>query len=195
MSRSDFPDPYERVSWRGVRMDRIDKVAFEVLEDRLNATATIYQGGWNAGGVSASAGAHDGGGAVDYWFPTKDVGPVVRRSRDTGWDAWYRYPPTFPTHVHGIRHGSPTASPVAKGQMTDYVADGNGLVPLGNHDDEMPYRPDPIAAFTKDDYYAELRRRKAEKRLRGALKRIGRDIKHLTRRKAKVRKQLRKLHH
>jgi hypothetical protein len=175
-------------------VDRIDKVAFEVLEARLNATATIYQGGWNPGGVAASAGAHDGGGAVDYWFPTVDTSKAVRRSRDTGWDAWYRYPPQFPTHIHAIRHNSPTASAVAKGQMTDYANGGNGLVPLGLADDDMPYRPDPIAVFTPADYRAELQRRAREERLTAKLKRVGRDIKHLFRKKRKVRRQLKQLH-
>ena len=194
MARSDFPDPYARVTWRGVQMDAIDKVAFEVLEDKLGATATIYQGGWNPGGVAASAGAHDGGGAVDFWFPGLDVTRVVRAARSIGWDAWYRYPPLFPTHVHAIRHNSKTASPVAKGQMADYLIGGNGLLPLGLADDDQPWRPDPIAVFTVDDYYNELRARKREASLKASLRRIGRNLKHLTRRKRKVRRQLKRLH-
>jgi hypothetical protein len=59
----------------------------------------------------------------------------------------------------------------------------------------MPFRPDPIAEFGLDDYYAELRRRKQEAKLRETLTRIGRDLKHLTRRKRKVRKALAKVQH
>lgn len=195
MARSDFPGPYDKVHWRGGVCDRIDKVAFQVLEDKLDATATIYQLGYNAGGVAASAGAHDGGGAFDYWFPTLEVTTAVRRSRDIGLDAWHRFPPLFPVHIHAIRHHSKTASPVARGQMPDYVLGGNGLVPLGIKDDEMPYRPEPIAEFTVDDYYNELRRRAQEDRLQDRLRRLGRSIKHLSRKKRKVRRQLRKLHH
>lgn len=190
-----IPDPYEKIRWRGGWCDRIDRVAFEVLEDTLNATATIFQLGYNKGGVAASAGAHDGGAAYDYWFPTVDIGRAVRRSRDIGIDAWYRYPPTFPTHIHGIRHNSKTAAPVARGQMVDYVNGGNGLVPLGLKDDAMPYRPDPIAVFTVEDYRNELRRRAREDRLAAKLRRIGRNLKHLTRRKRRLRRQLRKLAH
>ena len=83
-----IPDPYQKIRWRGHTCDRIDRVALEVLEDTLNATATIYQLGYNPGGVAASSHTHDGGGAYDYWFPTVDPGRAVRRSRDLGIDAW-----------------------------------------------------------------------------------------------------------
>lgn len=187
-------DPYRKVRWRGGTCDHIDQIAFEVLEDRVNATATIFQLGYNPGGVAASAGAHDAGAAADYWFPTLNVGRAVHRSRDVGWDAWYRYPPLFPKHIHGIRHGSKTASPVAQGQMANYAVGGNGLVPLVANDDDMTYRPSPLATFTVDDYHNELRRRAHEDRLRDKLRRIGRNLKHLTRKKRKIRRQLKKLH-
>lgn len=192
---SKYPNPYKKVRRRGCTWDYIDWVQFQVLEDQLHATATVYQAGYNKGGVAASAGAHDAGAAVDYLFPTVDDQRQVRCSRDLGLDAWNRYPPAFPRHVHGVRHGSPTASPVAKGQMPDYVLGGNGLVPLGVKDDEMPYRPDPIAEFTVRDYERELERRAREDQLSDSLRRIGRSIKHLTRRKRKVRRQLKKVRH
>ena len=192
---SKYPDPYEKISWRGGICDRIDRVAFEVLEARVRRTATLYQLGYNPGGVAASAGAHDGGGAYDFWFPGMEPFAQARAARNVGIDAWYRYPPTFPTHVHGIRHQSKTASPVAKGQMTDYLGGGNGLVPLGLADDEQPYRPDPLAVFTPDDYRRELDRRAREERLTAKLARVGRDIKHLFRKKKKLRRQLQQLAH
>lgn len=189
------PDPYEKIAWRGGICDRIDRVAFEVLEDRLRATATIFQLGYNTS-VGASSFTHAGGGAYDYWFPGINIARVIRHSRDVGLDAWYRHPPTFTTiHVHGIRHGSKTAHPEAKQQMGNYVAGGDGLWPLIPGDDPRPYRPDPIATFGVDDYHAELNRRAREDRLRHKLRRIGRDIKHLFRAKRKTRRALRRLNH
>lgn len=187
-------DPYRKVRWRGGTCDHIDRIAFEVLEDQLNATATIFQLGYNTS-VDASSFTHAGGGAYDYWFPTVNVSKVVRRSRDLGIDAWHRHPPTFTTiHVHGIRHGSRTAHPEAKQQMVNYGNDGDGLWPLVPGDDPYPYRPSPLGSFTIDDYHNELRRRAREDHLEDKLRRIGRNLKHLFRRKRKIRRQLKKLH-
>lgn len=191
MSRDDFPDPYKKVRWRGGKCDNIDKVAIQVWEERMAATATIYQLGYNPGGVAASAGAHDGGGVVDCWFPTLANIRAVKRGRDVLGVGWLRHPPTFPYHHHMIRRASKTLAPVAARQVPLFDAGGNGLV--GNAPDEIGYRPDPPATFGLDDYYTELRARKAERRKRKALKRISRDIKHLFRRKRKIRRQLRKL--
>ena len=189
-----IPDPYGKGRWRGGTCDRIDKVCFQVLEDKLQETATIFQLGYNPGGVAASSHTHDGGGAYDYWFPGLDSRTQERASRNVGIDAWKRDPP-FPLHVHGIRHGSPTAHPEAKQQMANYSpGGGDGLWPLVVGDDPNPYRPDPIPTFGVAEYRAELQRRAREDRLRDKLRRLGRDIKHLTRRKRKVRRQLKQLH-
>lgn len=189
-----FPDPYQKVRWRGGTCDMIDKVCFQVLEDRLGKTATIFQLGYNPGGVAASSHTHDGGGAFDYWFPGVDQNTQQRVSRNVGIDAWKRNPP-FPLHIHGIRHGSHSAHPEAKSQMGDYLSLGDGLWPLTGGDDPYPYRPDPIPTFGVKEYRDELQRRAREDRLQDRLRRISRDIKHLTRRKRKVRKQLRKINH
>lgn len=89
---------------------------------------TLVQGGYNAGGVSASAGTHDGGGAFDFTpFNAKNRVKILRLLGTAVWDR-----PTIPglwsRHVHGIVCGDGTASAGAKAQVTEYYRGGDGLV-------------------------------------------------------------------
>src|SRR6478752_3609144 len=92
---------------------------------QFNALTNYYvvQGSYNAGGVSASAGTHDGGGALDlsvYGFDNEKW--HVKQGRLAGFAAWYR--PTRPglwnEHIHAIAIGDPEASSGAKQQVDEY---------------------------------------------------------------------------
>lgn len=102
-----------------------------ILDDRI----PILQGSYNKGGVAASAGAHDGGGAVDSPHKVKLIttNELVRAMRKVGFAAWYR--PTqaglWVAHIHAIALGDKEASQVAKNQMKAYLDGYNGLGNLG----------------------------------------------------------------
>lgn len=88
---------------------------------------TIVQGSYNGGGVAASAGTHDGGGAFDLTpFNDKNRVKVLRllgtttNIRPTIRGLWSR-------HLHGIVVGDGSASRGAKGQATEYLGGGDGL--------------------------------------------------------------------
>ena len=57
--------PYDLTTYDGNRVDALTKAALEATAKRLGYDLTITQGSYNAGGVAASAGTHDGGGVVD----------------------------------------------------------------------------------------------------------------------------------
>jgi peptidoglycan hydrolase-like protein with peptidoglycan-binding domain len=95
----------------------------------------ISQGSYNAGGVDASAGTHDGGGAVDvsvHELCGKTPTRVVRALRNVGFAAWHRLPSQGPweEHIHGIAISDPDLSAGARDQVADYF---NGLNGLASH--------------------------------------------------------------
>lgn len=96
------------------------------------APLEITQGCYNNGAVAASAGTHDGGGAVDIRAKTLNaaqVGEAVNILRKVGFAAWHRLPSegNWPEHIHCIAVGCPDLSRGAKNQVTDYKAGRNGL--------------------------------------------------------------------
>ncbi len=117
---------------------------------QFNALRDFYvvQGSYNRG-VSASAGTHDGGGALDLstygWGDLKDKKWIVKQGRLCGFAAWLR--PTRPglwnEHVHGIAIGDGEADPSAKAQVAEYYRGGDGLV--GSASDPDPrVKPIPV---------------------------------------------------
>lgn len=133
------------VIWRGVRVNpesvpSLDKLA-EITGPNIRVAPT--QGGYNAGGVAASAGTHDRGAAMDlsvHGLTSQQISAVVLCARSVGWAAWYRpaIKGLWPAHVHMIRLADqrdsqgrivadPTASSGAKSQVVDYRNGLNGL--------------------------------------------------------------------
>jgi hypothetical protein len=110
----------------------------------------VVQGSYNKGGVSQSAGTHDGGGALDISVTglgsTTDKKWHVKQGRLAGFAAYYR--PTISglwnEHIHAIAIGDPEASSGAKSQMAEYRAGGDGLV--GSRPDPDP-RVSPIPVW------------------------------------------------
>lgn len=92
----------------------------------------VTQGSYNAGGVSASAGTHDGGGAVDISVlnkTTTERWELVKALRTVGFAAWLRTPSqgNWPYHIHAIAIGDTDVSISARNQIADYFVGLNGL--------------------------------------------------------------------
>ena len=91
----------------------------------------VSQGSYIAGGVDASAGTHDGGGAVDLDV-TRGCGArprAVRALRLVGFAAWFR--PTIPglwsKHIHAIAVNDTDLSSGAAAQVSEYYRGYDGL--------------------------------------------------------------------
>jgi hypothetical protein len=121
-----------RVSFDGFTMDARTRDMVVAARVVCVAPLVITQGCYNNGAVSASAGTHDGGGAVDIRAKTltaAQVGEAVNILRKVGFAAWHRLPSegNWPEHIHCIAIGCPDLSSGAKSQVADYKAGRNGL--------------------------------------------------------------------
>ena len=138
--------PYERVTWRGKTLNRRTVAMLEEVERLLGHELYLFQGSYNSGGVSASAGTHDGGGAVDVWCYSLPPERVVHVMRQVGFAAWYRtpIPGLWGAHVHAIAVGDREMSSGAAAQVNDYR---NGRDGLASHRTDSTWRPSPIPTF------------------------------------------------
>lgn len=125
--------------WRGGRFNSTS-IASLIVVERHAGPIRIMQGGWNAGGVSASAGTHDAGGVCDISVSGKtnaEVWSLLTWLRRCGWAAWLRTPAQgFVRHCHAVRIGDASASWGAKAQVVAYKRGRNGLA--GNGRDDGP---------------------------------------------------------
>lgn len=123
--------PYDLTTHDGETVDQLTKLALLEAEQRLGYPLSITQGSYNAGGVSASAGTHDGGGVVDLleWNHRRKV----RVLRAVGFAAWHRpaIPGLWPGHIHAVLIGNRKLSPAARRQVDAYLAGRNGLADNG----------------------------------------------------------------
>lgn len=92
----------------------------------------VTQGSYNAGGVAASGGTHDGGGAIDISvapLSTTQRWQTVKALRTVGFAAWLRTPSQgpWPYHIHAIAVGDTDVSISARNQVADYYVGKNGL--------------------------------------------------------------------
>lgn len=109
-----------------------------------DAPLVITQGCYNAGGVAASAGTHDGGGAVDIRardLSDAQIAEAVLKLRHVGFAAWHRLPSQGPwvEHIHCIAIGCPDLSSGAAYQVTAYKEGLNGLANRGKDDGPRTY--------------------------------------------------------
>lgn len=126
-------DPRARVAFRGgwtcacvatsLPLVEADMIRRGIIRECID----IYQLGWNAGGVSASAGTHDEGMMID-------VGQYSRAALEVWWKwGWAMQHRTTEQgfsghHGHGGPNGCTHGSPLATWQMQQYVRHGrNGL--------------------------------------------------------------------
>ena len=139
-------DAFDKVTFRGRLMDKKTQAFLEAMEEKLGYELTVVQGSYNTGGVSASAGTHDGGGVVD--LAAYDYERKVKVARQLGAFAWYRpdLPGVWGEHIHlGLRnHGR--LSEAAQSQQRDYDAKPplNGLA---SHAADRTWHPDPPVEF------------------------------------------------
>jgi len=139
-----------RVTWRGRVFD--DRTA-RMLAEVAKLSGPIYinptQGSYS-GGVAASAGTHNGGGAVDLMHPSwsvSDYNKVVALMRKVGFAAWHRTPQqsNWPRHVHGIavqpggRNDKGVLSTGALNQVKNYYDGRNGLASGARDDGPRQY--------------------------------------------------------
>ncbi|NGN64159.1 hypothetical protein G5C51_09610 [Streptomyces sp. A7024] len=136
--------PRERVKFGSVTLNRRSICMLREAERIGGFKLRIVQGSFNRGAVPASAGTHDGGGAMDVsvrGLTREQIRHRVVSLRKAGWAAWRRTSPPFNgPHIHAIAVGDPDLSAGAKRQVTDYKNHKNGLA--GHGPDPDP-RVDP----------------------------------------------------
>lgn len=126
----------------------VNQRTFDMLEaaDAMVAhDIVLSQGSYNAGGVAASAGTHDGGGAVDISvsaLSTEQRWQTVQALRTVGFAAWLRNPSQgpWPYHIHAIAIGDTDLSSGARDQVADYFVGKNGLASHVADDTPDAYR-------------------------------------------------------
>lgn len=125
---NEVPDPLSRPAWRGrSNVDALTISVIEAAERDVGRTFTVTQGSYQST-VEASAGTHDGGGAVDLrWSDVLDDGVLALRQR--GMFASRRRPSEGPwvEHVHGVVVDHPLLSASAARQVAAYRRGRNGL--------------------------------------------------------------------
>jgi hypothetical protein len=141
----------DRTTYQGKKVNEGTKALLKAANTILSSSAyggenedvTMVQGGYNKGGVTASAGTHDGGGAFDltpYNWRNR-----VKVFRILGVALWHRpaIRGLWGEHLHGIVCGDGTASAGARAQVTEYYEGGDGLVG-GAHDPDWRPKTLPI---------------------------------------------------
>jgi hypothetical protein len=153
------PGTYGKTWWRnGYACGCMIASIEDVIEPRLRAAgylgssekANVFQYAYNSS-VSASAGTHGGGGALDH---QKGSDGETRIWRECGVADWQRGSPedtAFDDHNHGIWQGCPHLSGDAEGQISQYKQGCNGLAGWGA--DQSPDVP-PITWQDAYDKYA-----------------------------------------
>ena len=111
----------------------------------LGFNIVLSQGSYNAGGVDASAGTHDGGGAIDVSvsaLSTTQRWQTVKALRTVGFAAWLRTPDQgdWPYHIHGIAVGDTDLPISARNQVADYYVGKNGLASHAADNTPADYR-------------------------------------------------------
>jgi hypothetical protein len=122
------PSDYARNTKRGVTLNNRTLWMLEDAEKRAGiGKFRLMQGSYNAGGVAASGGTHDGGGAMD--IASTNVNVQLKALREAGFAAWYRTPAEgFPYHIHAIAIGDKEVSSGAAIQIKNYFDGDDGLV-------------------------------------------------------------------
>jgi len=170
--------PYARTTYDGHTVNRRGAAFLDTLADNLGYKdgMTVFQGMYNPGGVGASGGTHDGGGAVD--LSPFDWEAKVRAARALGAAAWHRERLfdangnlIWNEHIHMVIAGDRQMSPEARNQIEDYNNHLDGLA--GMRHDDFPFHPDLTPVFSYADYVRKQRRRtRARLALTGAIKKL-----------------------
>ena len=142
---------YDRITWRGVTVNRRMKRAIEWVEDQPDVpTLQLSQGAYNPGGVAASGTTHAAGGAVDIRtsvMTDRQVKATMKALKRAGWAAWLRGPADgFSPHIHAVLIGDKERSASARWQCDEFDAGRSGLSTGGP--DRKPWRPKRPVRFS-----------------------------------------------
>jgi hypothetical protein len=148
------PPPHQLCTYNGVKMDQADKLRVQILEQgelKSLAPLTIYQGDYNVGGVSASAGTHDRGGVLDF-SPFEHYRKVMAWRKHFG-PAWHRVAISglWGEHIHVVAAKGGNLAPAAGRQVVAYYQGKDGLAAGAR--DPNPYHPQ-----VEWDYRAEWKK-------------------------------------
>lgn len=137
-------NPYAHVTYDGHTVNVRTAAMLDQMSSFLGYPLTVLQGSYNPGGVGASGGTHDGGGAVD--LAPYDWLSKVKVARQVGFAAWHRtaIPGEWPEHVHMIAIGDLQMSDAAHAQVQDYYNHTDGLVDNAH---DPTWRPNVIVPF------------------------------------------------
>lgn len=121
-----------RSTFRGVTVNARTRAMLLEAEQAYGSPVVLTQGGYNPGGEAASAGTHDGGGALDISVTGIDSANRTRflqKMRSVGFAAWLRTPDQsdWPFHIHAEAISDPDLSSGAQHQIGDYYLGRNGL--------------------------------------------------------------------
>jgi peptidoglycan hydrolase-like protein with peptidoglycan-binding domain len=124
-----------RVTYRSRTVDTRTRAMLQAAQSRAGRSVTLTQGSYS-GGVGASKGTHDGGGAADIsvsGMSSATRTAVVRSLREVGFAAWYRpaIPGVWGQHIHAIAVSDPDLSTEAQAQVGDYYLGRDGLAGHG----------------------------------------------------------------
>ncbi|MGC4788061.1 peptidoglycan-binding domain-containing protein [Micromonospora sp. DT178] len=130
--------PGSVVTLRGFLVNTRTRAMLLEAERLLGRQLSITQGSYNTG-VGASAGTHDGGGALDLsvsGLSSTTRTDVLRRLRTVGFAAWLRTPSQgdWGYHIHAIALADTDQSTGAQNQAGDYYLGRNGLANRGPDD-------------------------------------------------------------
>jgi hypothetical protein len=148
------PADYRQVHFRGVTMNVRTKAMLlkaEAIAHKMGVPVPfqISQGSYSHS-VSASAGTHNGGGALDIrdvMYGRSTQLKMVKALRMAGFAGWSRgHGDGMPQHIHAIAIGDKQMSSAARAQVTDYFNGRNGLANHGKDGDAAVGRPYPAWA-------------------------------------------------
>ena len=158
MRRPAFPEPkpnYKHIAFRekianGRTIEMVNQAEAWAKKRGVPAGWALYQGSYHPG-TDDSAGTHDGGGALDFKTIGKSdrqIRLMVEGLRRAGFAAWHRAAPAWdPDHIHAVAIGDRDLAPVARDQVSEYFAGGDGL--KGSVPDPHSAIGRPIPAWAK----------------------------------------------
>lgn len=141
-------------TYSGKTVNQRTRSMLAAADAKVAFTIVVSQGSYNPGGVAASAGTHDGGGAVDISvsaLTSTQRWQAVAALRSVGFAAWLRTPDqgSWPYHIHAIAIGDTDLSTGARSQVKDYYSGLNGLANHAADNTPSAYR----RAFTWWEQY------------------------------------------
>ena len=139
-----------QVTYHSKTLNTRTKAMLVAAEGIYGSQVVLTQGSYNAGGVDASAGTHDGGGAMDIsvsGMSSTNRNNLLKALRNVGFAAWYRTPAQgFDYHIHAMAISDPDLSSGAQHQTGDYYLGMNGLAGRGSDDGPQ------VAKVTWEEY-------------------------------------------